>query len=520
MLHAGDASEPGRGARTWDDTRVPPTRIIEVASADRHRARWLRAPVFLGGAALIGVALIGVAAATPDASPTVIFGIRAAKLTVGIGLAVLALLAYEVRRDVRVLGLATSAALFAGILLLDLVQTGTREGSGDALRASVSIVAAWRLAGAFRSSTPRGTTSPKVDLLLAGAAVFVVWTLWNGISTVVAARVIAPAVVLHLLASTAWAAAGIALLKLPHRTPLLRWVAVAAFALQASDLARCFATLNGDRWLTAAAGARSAALLIVAVAAARLVYRSARQQAGSMHTGDRPPGGPADDTHCAHVHEVRNAVLAVEGASLVLLQQASDLPADDRHRLSAAINAGFAHLRELVDPQGPPPERAELLHIVMERAALAEARGVPVELSTSSHAWVRCPPSVVTQVLDNLVENAIDHGEARRHGLRIELRSRSRHAVVRVCDGGPGIPAGERERVFDPRVRLHPDRPGEGLGLAIARHDTRSWGGELRARARHPRGVCFELSLPLVPRSRRTDHRVIRSAPRGGSWRA
>ncbi|MDT7609907.1 MAG: two-component system, OmpR family, sensor kinase, partial [Pseudonocardiales bacterium] len=74
-------------------------------------------------------------------------------------------------------------------------------------------------------------------------------------------------------------------------------------------------------------------------------------------------------------------------------------------------------------------------------------------------------------------------------------------ARVRVADSGPGVPAEDRERIFDRLVRLDdarshdsgvPGRSGVGLGLAIARGIARAHGGELRC----DRDSVFELILP------------------------
>jgi signal transduction histidine kinase len=74
-------------------------------------------------------------------------------------------------------------------------------------------------------------------------------------------------------------------------------------------------------------------------------------------------------------------------------------------------------------------------------------------------------------------------------------------ARVRVADSGPGVPAEDRERIFDRLVRLddarsHDSREGgrggAGLGLAIARGIARAHGGELRC----DRDSVFELTLP------------------------
>ncbi|MGW5747920.1 sensor histidine kinase [Amycolatopsis sp. NPDC003861] len=102
------------------------------------------------------------------------------------------------------------------------------------------------------------------------------------------------------------------------------------------------------------------------------------------------------------------------------------------------------------------------------------------------------------RVLRNLVDNAERHAESR---VTITLAASGGQAVLTVRDDGPGIPAEDRERVFDRFVRLDDDRAredgGSGLGLAIAGEIARAHGGTLRV-AESTSGACLELRLPLA----------------------
>jgi signal transduction histidine kinase len=76
---------------------------------------------------------------------------------------------------------------------------------------------------------------------------------------------------------------------------------------------------------------------------------------------------------------------------------------------------------------------------------------------------------LLVQLLANLVENAIRHTP---DGTRIEvsLRREGDRIIGCVADNGPGVPAGERERIFRRFYRLERSRssPGSGLGLSMA----------------------------------------------------
>ena len=100
-----------------------------------------------------------------------------------------------------------------------------------------------------------------------------------------------------------------------------------------------------------------------------------------------------------------------------------------------------------------------------------------------------------------LVDNAIKHSPP---GGQVQLslldQRRSGTAVIQVSDQGPGIPAEELERIFEPFVRVTGTRRttgGTGLGLAIARQLAVRQGEELTVVSSPGAGATFSLSLPL-----------------------
>ncbi len=101
----------------------------------------------------------------------------------------------------------------------------------------------------------------------------------------------------------------------------------------------------------------------------------------------------------------------------------------------------------------------------------------------------------VGQVLWNLLNNAIQAmaGEAGRVTLRATTAGDK--VRVEVRDDGPGVPAGLRERVFEPLFTTKPN--GVGLGLAISRAFARANGGDLVVEERAGDGACFVLTVPF-----------------------
>jgi two-component system OmpR family sensor kinase len=115
-------------------------------------------------------------------------------------------------------------------------------------------------------------------------------------------------------------------------------------------------------------------------------------------------------------------------------------------------------------------------------------------------------PDELHRMVLNLLDNAVRHTPA---GSTIELRLRpeGRAAVVEVVDDGPGIPAEQREQIFDRFVRG--DGPadtaissGSGLGLAIVKAVATSHGGSVAVSESPQGGALFRIAVPLSPADR------------------
>ena len=136
-------------------------------------------------------------------------------------------------------------------------------------------------------------------------------------------------------------------------------------------------------------------------------------------------------------------------------------------------------------------------------AVIAEAAGAGFAVSQDrvSDLTVTADRDRLDQLVLILVDNAIKHSPP---GGRVQIslmdRRRSGTAIIQVSDQGPGIPAEELERVFEPFVRVPGTRRttgGTGLGLAIARQLAVRQGAELTVTSSPGAGATFSLSLPL-----------------------
>lgn len=177
-------------------------------------------------------------------------------------------------------------------------------------------------------------------------------------------------------------------------------------------------------------------------------------------------------------HELRSPLTALK-----LQVQMLDRARDDASRAVAhrRLEAGLERATHLLE-QLLTLARADswvseaATHLPLERAVrlaladtldLAQARGVDAGLEHADPVLVLAPPEGLRAMVRNLVDNAVRH--APRGGrVDVTVRQDGGTAVLEVDDSGPGIPADERQRVFDRFYRGEASVPGgSGLGLAI-----------------------------------------------------
>ena len=132
---------------------------------------------------------------------------------------------------------------------------------------------------------------------------------------------------------------------------------------------------------------------------------------------------------------------------------------------------------------------------------LADASGIELKLDTSGIAKVSTDPDKLSEVLMNLLHNAIQYNKS---GGTVTLRTRQLddHAEISVIDTGIGIPAEYRERIFERFFRMDPSRTSDGmnsgLGLSIVKGFVELMGGAIMVESSPGAGSTFRLILPLA----------------------
>src|SRR6266702_3967374 len=166
------------------------------------------------------------------------------------------------------------------------------------------------------------------------------------------------------------------------------------------------------------------------------------------------------------------------------------------------------------------PETAPLAPLVREAveafAPLAAARGVTFRTEVREGLGAPVDAEALRQMLVNLLDNAVKYGPPDQT-ITVGLDAADGKARIRVEDQGAGIPAADRERIWDRFWRLERDRgsavAGTGIGLSVVRelvalHGGRAWAEE----GRGGNGARFVLELPLAAQPE--------AAPEGARMRA
>src|SRR5947207_2891844 len=141
---------------------------------------------------------------------------------------------------------------------------------------------------------------------------------------------------------------------------------------------------------------------------------------------------------------------------------------------------------------------AELIEDVAAATRRTEGtpQGTPVLLERISELVLPVRPNALRRCLANLVANARHYG----HHVWLSNVPLADGIDILIDDDGPGIPAAERERVFQPFIRLdtsrNPSTGGVGLGLTIARDVARSHGGDVRLETSPYGGLRARVHLP------------------------
>jgi signal transduction histidine kinase len=178
------------------------------------------------------------------------------------------------------------------------------------------------------------------------------------------------------------------------------------------------------------------------------------------------------------------------------------LPEEQRAKMSAdidqmeeMISAALTFVRDATRPgERTPLELSSLLESLCDEMA---ETGAETSVDRREQVVLEGDPMALRRLFANLLDNAVKFGG----GAHVRVFKEGDHAVVEIDDDGPGIPASDLERVFEPFYRREPSRSrqtgGIGLGLAVVRSIARGHGGDVQLANREGRGLTARVTLPL-----------------------
>lgn len=256
-----------------------------------------------------------------------------------------------------------------------------------------------------------------------------------------------------------------------------------------------------ERRVILAAAVTSAAVALLSVGAAVLLTRRSIGPIADALERER-------QLIAAASHELRTP-LAHAAAALEVVRRHPDHSIADEGDVLASVGDELARMTRLTDDllqraRGTAAAmRTEMVdidvlsrHVVAAATPRARQSGHPLALHAGGSGRVRADPDQVQQVLLAILDNALTHTAS---GVAVEVRtySASGAAVVEVADRGEGIAADQRDRVFEPFIRLAPGRAsgGAGLGLSVARTLVEAQGGTVELGDNEP-GLRVRIRLP------------------------
>lgn len=145
-------------------------------------------------------------------------------------------------------------------------------------------------------------------------------------------------------------------------------------------------------------------------------------------------------------------------------------------------------------------------------APLARVRRAKIRSTIEPGLVSRVDPRALRQIVLNLLDNAVKYGPVGQT-VSVALASTDDHVIVSVEDKGPGVPKADREKIWDPYVRLARETEsaagGSGIGLSIVRELVRLHEGRTWAEAAAGGGARFVVEFPRVHPGRPTPSRSM-----------
>jgi PAS domain S-box-containing protein len=212
------------------------------------------------------------------------------------------------------------------------------------------------------------------------------------------------------------------------------------------------------------------------------------------------------------VHNLKKQVSALDRTEAVVFEQNISKIEDTILRIKKIIQGLRSFAR---DSSHEPMSEVTMQTLLDDTLALCSekmsSRGIHLILHTQP-SMVKCRPWQISQILVNLLSNAIDALEGQQNG-EIEIRTLAIEdkIQIRIYDNGPGIPKEIRNKILDPFFTTKEVGKGTGLGLSISTGIAKAHDGKLFLDEKESLRTCFVLELPIGDDStpfKKTGHSV------------
>jgi len=214
-------------------------------------------------------------------------------------------------------------------------------------------------------------------------------------------------------------------------------------------------------------------------------------------------------------HELRTPLSVIKGYVETLVDEHQKMPIEDRERFLRTIERHTERLNSLLEDllalsrleSVNPGLSREVVSLADFIAGVVEDyRGRPsckehrLNISVDEGVdQIEFDPLKITQVIENLLENALKYTPAGSH-IDIFAKLRDRVVEISVRDSGPGIPAEDLPHIFERFYRVDKGRSrekgGTGLGLSIVKHIIQLHGGRVWAESEEGKGTAVYFTLP------------------------
>ena len=212
-------------------------------------------------------------------------------------------------------------------------------------------------------------------------------------------------------------------------------------------------------------------------------------------------------------HELRTPLTTIKGSLQILERGAAQMTPELADQMVGVTMRGAERLERLVMnllivsqiEAGTIPlflGEVSLQEIVEERRGVVLRDHLNTEtIAPEADIYVRADRERTSQIVENLLENALKFGGPSGK-ITIEMSRANGVGHLSVSDQGPGIPRGDRERIFDRFVRLGDvltrETQGAGVGLFIAKRAAEGMGGRIWVEGDQGRGATFHVEIPLA----------------------